>query len=613
MPPIANHHHRRQNARQRDELAFWAKLSLVVLAITVATAFLVVAAAGVMAQHHNYILSSIILVAGTASLLICMFVVLQRQHEQRLHRIFTAMAASETARAQAEAAAREKSRLLATMSHEIRTPLNGVIGMLGLLAETPLSLEQKNYADTAHSSGRILLSIIDEILDTAKSQSQTKQTHTEVVTLVEGITELLATRAHAKGIEVSAYVDNGVPNHITLDDVRLRQVLFNLVGNAIKFTQKGGVAIEIGMKTPTTLQIVVRDSGIGMSAEESLKIFAPFVQANEQTAKRFGGTGLGLSISRKLIESMQGSISVESQLHVGTAFVVTLPIAQTAPSHLPERPLTNRHYVLAMTPGFARDHLQKSLIDFGAQTTIVENRKSLVALLRAPNPSQQFICDVSFSSTLTAWAKKQHSTLPAAVVWVMMKAEQRKHNLNFLSAPFAGYLLNPVRKSTLLNQLSAFDVRALKQTSQLLSRSRKSNSWKNAKPKLAWRILLAEDNAINALLARTILEKLGHSVITVSDGRAALQILQKDQSFDVVLLDMEMPNLNGLETARAIRGNPKLKHLPLLALTANAHHEDLQACLDSGMNDHLAKPFDRLDLHDKIISVIKKTKAAKAA
>ena len=197
MPPITNHHHRRQNARQRDELAFWAKLSLVVLAITVATAFLVVAAAGVMAQHHNYILSSIILVAGTESLLICMFVVLQRQHEQRLHRIFTAMAASETARAQAEAAAREKSRLLATMSHEIRTPLNGVIGMLGLLAETPLSLEQKNYADTAHSSGRILLSIIDEILDTAKSQSQTKQTHTEVVTLVEGITELLATRVHA--------------------------------------------------------------------------------------------------------------------------------------------------------------------------------------------------------------------------------------------------------------------------------------------------------------------------------------------------------------------------------------------------------------------------------
>lgn len=608
-----DHHQKKQTAQKKVELAFWAKLSIVVLVVTVATAFLVVVAAGAMAQHHNYILSSIILVVGTSSLLTCMFAILQRQHEQRLHRIFTAMAASETARAQAEAAAREKSRLLATMSHEIRTPLNGVIGMLGLLSETTLSLEQKNYADTAHSSGRILLSIIDEILDTAKSQSQTKQTHTELVTLVESVTELLATRAHAKGIDVSAYVSKSVPHSVALDDMHLRQVLFNLVGNAIKFTQKGGVAVEVQMTAANTLQIVVRDSGIGMSPEESTRIFAPFVQANEQTAKRFGGTGLGLSISRKLIQAMQGTISVESKPNIGTAFVVTFPITQIDATKLPEQPLANRHYVLAMSDGFARDHLQKTLIDFGAKTIIVENRKTLFTLLRAPKPTRQFICDTTFSATLASWAKYQHQVFPTAVVWVMMKAEQRKNNMAFLSAPFAGYLLNPLRKSTLLNQLVAFDVKALKQTSQLLRKSKKSNCAKSPQAKSALRILLAEDNAINALLARTILQKLGHSVITVGDGAQALQTLQNDQSFDVVLLDMEMPKLNGIETARAIRLDPKLKHLPLLALTANAHNEDVQACLAAGMNDHLSKPFDKLDLQEKIVRLVKNNKAAKAA
>ena len=613
MLPKLDHHQKKQTAQKKVELAFWAKLSLVVLAVTVATAFLVVLAAGIMAQHHNYVLSSIILVAGTASLLICMFAILQRQHEQRLHRIFTAMAASETARAQAEAAAREKSRLLATMSHEIRTPLNGIIGMLGLLSETTLSLEQKNYTDTAHSSGRILLSIIDEILDTAKSQSQAKQTHTELVTLVENVTELLATRAHAKGIEVSAYVANDVPHHVALDDMHLRQVLFNLVGNAIKFTQTGGVGIEVNLNSSNTLQIVVRDSGIGMSPEEATRIFAPFVQANAQTSTRFGGTGLGLSISRKLVQAMQGSISVESKPNIGTAFVVTLPLIELQTLPLPQRALANRHYVLAMSDGFARDHLQKSLIDFGAQTTIVENHKTLSTLLHNPKPSHQFICDTSYSSTLVAWAKRQRESFPSAVVWVMMKAEHRKNNMAFLSAPFAGYLLNPLRKSTLLNQLSAFDVKALKQTSQLLRKSKRTANLKHPPIKAALRVLLAEDNAINALLARTILEKLGHSVVTVEDGEAALRTLHKDRAFDVVLLDMEMPKLNGVETARAIRLDPTLKHLPLLALTANSHHQDIKACLTAGMNDHLAKPFDKLDLQEKIIKLVKTQKAGKAA
>jgi signal transduction histidine kinase/CheY-like chemotaxis protein len=602
-----------RNLQQKVELAFWAKLSLVVLAVTVGTTILVLLAAGVLARQHNYILSSIILLGGTSTLLVGMFMLLQRKHEQRLHRIFTAMAASESARAQAEAAAREKSRLLATMSHEIRTPLNGVIGMLGLLSETQLTAEQKNYADTAHTSGRILLSIVDEILDTAKSQAQTKsnQGPCEIVALVESVTELLATRAHAKGIEVSAHVASAVPQLVTLDEMRLRQVLFNLVGNAIKFTEQGGVAIDVAMAQPHQLQITIKDSGIGMTSDEAAKIFAPFVQANDETSKKFGGTGLGLSISRKLIEAMGGSIEVKSQPKIGTAFKITLPIAENLTTEKSKAALTKRHYVLALKPGFARDHLQKALIDLGAETTCIETIQTLRAMLKAAKATQQFICDTSFSKPLKAWAKKPHGSIKSApaIIWVMLQAEERKNNLVLLKPPFAGYLLNPVRRSTLLTQLASFDGKALKQTSKLL-RNAKSKA-EHAQPKpLGLRILLAEDNAINALLARTILEKSGHSVTCVTNGQKALEVLHNDQAFDVILLDMEMPKLNGLETAAAIRKNEKLRHLPLLALTANARAEDLNACLKAGMNDHLAKPFDRLDLEEKIARLANRQKAA---
>lgn len=553
-------------------------------------------------------------------LLISMAMFLRRQQVGREHRLLTAMMAAETARAQAEAVSREKSRMLATMSHEIRTPLNGVIGMLGLLEETELTDEQRNYAHTAHSSGRTLLSIIDEILDTAKLESISKvQRKTmEPVALVESVTELLSPRAHAKGIEISSRVALNVPRQIQGDELRLRQILFNLAGNAIKFTAKGAIAIEVTQLERGTLEISVSDTGIGMTEEEAARVFGEYVQANDLTQKNFGGTGLGLSISRKLVDAMGGAIAVTSVPGKGTCFKVTLPIDGYGQQEEPKLPLANRRYALALAAGFTRDHLAKTLREWGADVSFIETARELASRLSAPSPLTQFICSARYSATLRAWAKKQaaHAGSSPIGVWVMLKTEQRKNHVDLLAAPFAGYLLKPVRRSTLLNQLSEYDGKSLKQAGLLLGKAaagRRAKVPSTAPVLRSFNILLAEDNMINALLARTILERAGHKVEIARDGAAALAALKVSSRFDLALLDVEMPQLSGLAVARAIRHDKAYadyRTLPLLALTANVHAEDLQACTAAGMNGHLAKPFDRLDLEEKIAALMRGRKAA---
>lgn len=549
------------------------------------------------------------LLVGAAALSLLAYGLLHREVLLRLRHLKSGLTAEQVARSAAEDMAEEKSRLLATMTHEIRTPLNGVIGMLGLLLETELSSEQRNYAGTAHASGRILLSIIDEILDGAKSEALNRgKAPIDIIALVENVTELLAPRAQAKGISIVSLFENTVPKLVSGDDMRLRQVLFNLAGNAIKFTEKGGVTITVGRAGTNGLAFAIQDTGIGMSEEELARLFRPFGQANEGTTRRYGGTGLGLVISERIVQTMGGTLKVSSTPGQGTLFKVTIPgMIEQAAAVAPVLPLAGRRFRLALADDFVARHFARQIDLQGAEAVVLPPLADDAPFF--VNPLEAVICDATTAPAILRSARRIRKIgKPVPQIWVLLTPDERRHLKPVLKEPLTGYLMQPVRCSTLVEQLTARDSAFIRTASAQLR-----TIAARARPQAALRVLVADDSPVNTTIACTMLRKAGHTVRAFASGEAALQVLAKGEAFDVLLLDMEMPGLSGPETAVRIRAgeaaDPARRRLPILALTANTRPEAIAACLESGMDGHLSKPFERQDLEQAILRLAEKIAA----
>ncbi len=504
-----------------------------------------------------------------------------------------AAAALEEARQRAEAANDAKSQFLAMVSHEVRTPLNGILGMAGLLESTALTAEQKTYVSAVASSGQALLSLIDEILDFSRIEAgrlDLVAARFDLHQLVEGVVELLAPRAQGKGIEIAASVALGVPQFVVGDRDRLRQVLVNLAGNAVKFTHSGGVGIRLSRGTAGFVDIEVADTGPGIPHEKLDSIFERFERVDGSPSVAVEGTGLGLAISRRIVERMQGRIGVESRLGRGSTFTISLPLPDADHATLPPaRPdLGHRRALIVSRSPFEAPFLMSRLEEAGG---IAERVASVAAAERclAARAYDLLIADCALGDAATkrlAAAARQHGVDRTLV---LLSPFERRDFGPPQAAGFDGYLVKPIRPRSLFARLSDAAPAAAQPAAEPAPGAGLAPA--------AFHVLVAEDNDINALLVTRMIEKLGGSADRVANGHDAVSRLgaRGRSRYDLALLDIRMPGLDGMAAARAVRAREHdrgLMPVRLVAVTANVSPADREAAMAAGFDDFLPKPLD---------------------